>query len=1300
MLFSLAGKGAAGDPRLVAIYYDGPSTPQGEGYVGAYHVLNLLGHFDLNGEILSIKSYRPGQLLGFRAAFFIGTRLDTKLPPAFLADVEKSTKPFCWIWRHIGSLVNSPARRKKFGFSYVESRDDLELQIVYKGVTLAKEEPDLDVVSVNDPSVEVLATAVTQDGVSRPYALRRGQFWYFADSVFSYMQDGGRYLVFCDLLHDILGIHHPSQALALVRIEDVSADVDPSDLRQIADLLANRKVPFQFGVIPIFRSPPTPGEIRISDRTSLVDAIHYMIQRGGTPVLHGVTHQYEGQSGDDYEFWDGRRNRAIRADSAETVAARLEHGLAECFASGIYPLAFETPHYAASEVDYRAMAKIFGLFYERTMLLPDVETIQGAPYPLKDRFGRWVIPENLGYMPQDSPDPKVLIERARKLRVVRDAVASFYFHTFLKRALLAEVVRGVSDAGYQFVSLRRFGGSVNCEGRYAVRTSSGTIAVSTRNDYWRLRIFGADGRLIRERFSRSRSTGPAEVAVQVPTGGWAALDCVRDLPQQAGHWDWTSAFKRWFDRQTPGSRHPFGSKNTLTSSGVVWLLGIDKADPPAANNQESYRAVLEGLGFRVKSVHLKNFNSFPEDKSTILVIPESAGAKLSLAEQQAVLRYLSSGGRIVADGKQPWLSLIGLHFTGHRIQVSDVADELYPEMQLHWQPAVQLERFKAPENAQLFMTDPQSSQPLALALNYANGRCLYLAAPFDPHTRYGVSRYPYFAQYLFQAFEMSSRLRAPRVEAYFDPSYREGVGSDRLAAAWRESGIRTVYAAAWQFYRKGNYDYANLIRSCHRNGIAVYAWLVFPAVTPKMWDEHPEWRERTAAGTDGRVGWRFSMNFQNPDCFREAMGWMRKLLTSYSWDGVNISELNFDADFLDYLRADRFVPMNQQVRADFHKKAGFDPISLFDPKSRFYYKRDRAALEEFLRYREDIVTEWHQRVLTELEPLRRTYKWEIIVTALDSLHSAYVRPALGVNSRRIAALMKDFNFTLQVEDPAEHWIEPPDRYKRFAEAYFQLVPDRQRLMFDVNVMSDRSVEGTFLPSSTATGTELAATIAAAACASGRAAVYSEYTVPHQDWDLISHVLARSVKVNAHRFGWELAGSVPVLFDSGFEQSFYLDERFWPAVSHGGVLVPPGRHYLSVARPWYRFLDEGELRTRLLAITGDLRDLQVNSRGLTVRYSNASRTVILINQQPMQMALDGVSSSLPVEGFGDRWAVLAPAGSHMLEILTTTRTGVVVGLWGWLSAFAVTVFGATATLLMAAIFLHLRWQRKVLQRSRP
>lgn len=361
-----AGSAQPPDSASVAIYYDGPATPLAEGYLDAHQIQNLLGHFGLSGEILPIASYGAGQLRRYRAAFLLGTASGTRIPPSLLADVGAFDRPFCWIGRHVSQLVSTAEAKRRFGFTYVDYRDDLEFrEVVYKGVTLPKEDPDLNIVTVTDPAaVQVAAEAVNDEKVRHPYALRRGRFWYIADSPFSYAEEGGRYLVFCDLLHDILEMQHPAQALALARIEDVSTEIDPADLRALADTMSARKVPFQIAIIPVFRNPAKGFEVRLTDRPELVDAIHYMMARGGTPVMHGATHQFDGTSGDDYEFWDEIKNRPIPGDSAAAVMRKLELGLRELQASGIHPVAFETPHYAASETDYRALKEVFSVFWK------------------------------------------------------------------------------------------------------------------------------------------------------------------------------------------------------------------------------------------------------------------------------------------------------------------------------------------------------------------------------------------------------------------------------------------------------------------------------------------------------------------------------------------------------------------------------------------------------------------------------------------------------------------------------------------------------------------------------------------------------------------------------------------------------------------------------------------------------------------------------------------------------------------------------------------------------------------------
>lgn len=1263
-----------------------------KGYIHALFVENLLGHFGLRGRIIPLTSYKPGQLSGMQAAFFIGVAAQAEIPEHFLADAQAYNGTLCWMGQHVERLLARPRAARQYGLKFERYEKNFGVnRVIYKGTPLLKVEPDLALVTATARSATVVATAIAKDKTSYPYVIHNKRFWYFADSPFSWAEEGGHYLAFCDLLHDILGVDHKPDNRALVRIEDVNVDDAPGELRRTADLLSSKGVPFQIALIPIYRNPSREIEIRLSDRKSLIDAVHYMIERGGTPILHGVTHQYRGETGDDYEFWDDTGDRAVAGDSTDFVLKRLYRGLSECFAAGVYPVAFETPHYAASGTDYHAMMRVFTLFYDRTISNPSLSSEQYFPYPVVDHWGRRVLPENLGYLPKEAPDPQTIIARARAMKVVRDAMPSFYFHPFLDARLLGEVVDGIRDLGYEFVSIRQFPSQVNYQGRFIVRTASGKTSVFPRNEFWRVREFNASGREVKSEISRERVSDPIEVAVNVPSGGWAAIDCIPHKPTEVHPPTWNERAGQWWSKlwakEVPSEFADYSGHKAL-------VLALEKGPRGVLLNQESYSNVLETFGYTVAQVKPAEFKRAPSD-DTILVIPQASGNKLTEAQRAEILRFLNTGGRAIFDGRQDWLSTLGLKWANRQLATSVVADEIYPEMYLQWRPEERIELFTPPDGIlRQFMIDTESSQVLAFSDDYGEGRYLYLAAPLDKHTSGGLSHYPYFAKYLQETFGINTPLRGARLETYFDPSYRTGADLNRLAIQWRKSGIRTVYVAAWIFYPNYTFKYRDLIEACHRHGVSVYAWLQLPMVTPKFWQEHPEWRERTASGGDGQVGWRYTMNLQNPDCWRAAMSWTKRMLSSYDWDGVNVAELHFDADFKDYLRPDRFIPMSNEVRADFRRKAGFDPQQLFVSDSPYYHRVNQSGLQKFLRYRENLVTRWHEAVLTELEPLRSSRGWEVIVTAYDSLHMGYVRPAFGVDTRRIVDLMKKFNFTLQVEDPAYFWMKPPERYQRFAETYSKLIKDRRRLMFDINVMNDRDVAGTFLPCATATGTELARTVLAAAAGSGsgRVALYSEHTIPVQDWQFLRIALASASSVDLSRHNWRVNGSGQVLVTPAENREYYLDGKLWPAVSEDGVLAPSGRHSISTERPWHHFLDPQTMPARMLSVSGDLIDARVMPTGLVFRYRSPGRNIVVFNRRPREILIDGRKSQFTTIENAGAWSVAFPGGEHWVAVVTNTTAGVAVNLWGWASASAITAFGAVATALMALIYFEVRLRR--------
>jgi uncharacterized protein YdaL len=241
-------------------------------------------------------------------------------------------------------------------------------------------------------------------------------------------------------------------------------------------------VPFSVAVIPIYRDPlgidtGQPREIRLSQAPAVVDALKYMVSKGGTLLMHGVTHQYgdtanpiNGKSGTDWEFFLTRLASGgsvqmvspVPDDSRQWALDRLDQGLAEFRAAGLpVPTIFEFPHYIGSPTDYRAVGERFATRYERTTYFPGIlggptsyDTFIGStpPYATTDLYGSKVLPENLGYVISGSQGPDVLVNRARSIGVVRDAVASFFYHPYLAIDGLKQVVQGLKAQGYTFVA--------------------------------------------------------------------------------------------------------------------------------------------------------------------------------------------------------------------------------------------------------------------------------------------------------------------------------------------------------------------------------------------------------------------------------------------------------------------------------------------------------------------------------------------------------------------------------------------------------------------------------------------------------------------------------------------------------------------------------------------------------------------------------------------------------------------------------------------------------------------------------
>ncbi len=431
--------------------------------INAIKLYNLLGHFKTSVTILDPGQYTNHEIDKHEVTFYLGSNPKIIPPQLFMNNVLHTKKTVIWVNNGILAFCKFNNFDKKYGFN-VSSFDTSGSykKVFHDKQIFTRESANLFFIKVsNSKKVKVIANSYSDlfHNVT-PYIIKSGNLYYIADMPVENVTQSDRYLLFADLLHDFIGENHPESHQAIVRIEDVTPLRDPQNLHKIAEILSERNIPFLIGVVPFFVNPAEKQYVSLSERPELVKAIKYCVEKGATIVMHGETHQYKGETGIDFEFWDGSTHKPIANDDPNQITDKIERGINECIKNGIYPLIWETPHYAASIMDYKIFSKYFGSAIERRMVNDNFKYGQFFPYIInKDIYGQKIYPENLGYLPilnKDSSELFIarLINNAQNIYKVRDGVASFFFHPFVNTDYLKEIADKICQLGFSFVDLR------------------------------------------------------------------------------------------------------------------------------------------------------------------------------------------------------------------------------------------------------------------------------------------------------------------------------------------------------------------------------------------------------------------------------------------------------------------------------------------------------------------------------------------------------------------------------------------------------------------------------------------------------------------------------------------------------------------------------------------------------------------------------------------------------------------------------------------------------------------------------
>jgi uncharacterized protein YdaL len=478
------------------VLYD---TTGAYGWLGELHAIaakNLASHFGITAT-KPVAQYQTGDMAPYKAVIYVGSTYNEPLPVAFLDDVLAGGTQVLWLYDNIWQLANRSATFvATYGFNPWAFDISPIASVTYHGITLTRDPLNasglMQFNTLDTAKVTVLGTANRADGSTLPWAIRSGSLTYVCEMPFGYLDFNDRYLAFCDLLFDLLAPTAPTKHQALVRLEDVNPITDPVAFHAMVDYLYNANVPFAVATIPIFLDTHglfnngKPLALRWIDRPNMLTELKYATTHGGTLIMHGYTHQlgnqrnpYDGISADDFEFFvthvDSVTNNVIYdgpvpGDSASWAIGRINAGLAAFQSAGLAaPTVFEYPHYAGSAVDSKAIQTIMPGAYHRGMYFagdlgapnpdPNHRLGQFFPYTVTDVYGFNVIPECLGnYEPEPFNNHPArlaadLVFTAQNNLVIRNGVASFFFHPYYPLKELQAIVEGVKKAGYKFVSI-------------------------------------------------------------------------------------------------------------------------------------------------------------------------------------------------------------------------------------------------------------------------------------------------------------------------------------------------------------------------------------------------------------------------------------------------------------------------------------------------------------------------------------------------------------------------------------------------------------------------------------------------------------------------------------------------------------------------------------------------------------------------------------------------------------------------------------------------------------------------------
>lgn len=385
--------------KLILILYEG-KTRLGENYPILELLERYLRHFDVSIESRYIEEI-PNNVSSYDYVFYLGLQ-DRRFTVDLLRNISKA-KRLIWIEENIEQ------------YAYYANWKDLEyygyktgyMSILYKGESVSFElESPVYIAYPRDRKDLAFLDNYTE---KTPLVWEKEKLWYFGRLDFR----DNSFLVFFDLLHDILNENHKNDRKILLSIDEVTPLTSAERLRELLISHCCEDVSINLVVYP--KVNHSRNTYYLEENKDLIEVIKLVEGHNGAIILGSYPDK-------------------------EDINSRIEEDLLMLGRLEIFPIAFKLPN--ASLETYEKASKTFNLLLYEGLL--SISSPRAIAYPINmDR-----------YVPNDPTQYNYLLKKAREFRILRDAIIGIIVPSYAPTDKLRELIGEMRTLGYDFLELR------------------------------------------------------------------------------------------------------------------------------------------------------------------------------------------------------------------------------------------------------------------------------------------------------------------------------------------------------------------------------------------------------------------------------------------------------------------------------------------------------------------------------------------------------------------------------------------------------------------------------------------------------------------------------------------------------------------------------------------------------------------------------------------------------------------------------------------------------------------------------